>query len=101
VKKIQKKVCQIPVVIWENIVDLSVENNIPITVTTKAGQTYTGIVQKPFELCHVGGSGGMGLFLSKKGNESESHACIPYGSIDSISFETPSGMLDDLIDNLN
>lgn len=102
-KKIQKEVCQIPVVIWANIMAMSVENNIPVTIVTKAGQTYTGIIRKPFELYRVGISGSEGVFLSKQYAEkgTEFHACIPYASIDSISFTTEAGMLDELIDNLN
>ena len=95
---VQKETCQPDdTIIMANIWRMSSDGQIPITVTTKAGVTYTGL---PTSMIAETGTG-PALYMRGKGtadnNWQQRHAVIPLSSIDSLTFETVKGLLDNLV----
>ena len=70
----------------ENLLAMSRDGNIKITVVTKAGQSYDGILKTIFDIWPVGTGGCSALYLRQEfPNAQEFHSCIPMENIDSIS----------------
>lgn len=99
-RKPQKETNQIPVIIEENLLKISSVYRIPVRVITKAGEHHTGIWERPAELFRVGTGATQGIYLRFVGDRKETHTIIPSDSVDSISFVTELGFLDDLVDSL-
>lgn len=97
-KRVAKETHQVDnSVIAENIVIMSREHGIPVTIETLGGKVYTGIVMSRF--CAVTGDvSAFYMRLAIEGSQMhERHAVIPIASIDSLTFETEKGLLDNLV----
>lgn len=99
-EKLRKITCQPDDTVFsENLVELSREHKIPVTVKTLHGDIYTGILMSTIPF-YVATEGTLALYmrLEIEGSQlHERHAVIPVSSIDSMTFATEKGFLDNLV----
>jgi len=99
--KLQRETCQVEnSVILENLIVMSRDHGIPVTVKTRQGDVYTGKLMADVP-CYVATVGTIALYIRcviEGSEEHESHAVIPVSSIDSMTFCTKKGFLDNLVE---
>jgi hypothetical protein len=95
---VQKEIHQAEgTIIIENLIRMSSEHGVLLTIYTKAGNVYTGIWKTLINLLPVGTGGTPAIYLRHTADD-ERHACVPLDNIDSIEFTTEPGFLDNLIE---
>jgi hypothetical protein len=97
---VEKETCQPDnTIVIENIIRVSKDHEILVTIETLRGKVYTGYVlsQVPFFVATVGVPA-LYMRLAIEGSQlHERHAIIPVSNIDSLTFATEKGFLDNLI----
>lgn len=99
-ERLKKEQCQVDdTVIQENLVKMSREHGILVTIRTLKGDYFYGTLMCiiPFNAATTGVPA---LYLQRVIEDSDGnqrHAVIPVSSIDSITFATEKGLLDNLV----
>lgn len=97
-ERLKKETCQVDgTVILENLISLSRDYGISVTIKTTQGDVYTG---KLLSVVSFNAATVPALYmrLDIEGSQlHESHAVIPVSSIDSLTFATEKGLLDNLV----
>lgn len=99
-ERLEKEMCQPDgTVILENLISLSRDYGIPVTIKTGQGDVYTGKLLSSVPFCAATvGVPALYIRLDIEGSQlHESHAVIPVSSIDSLTFATEKGLLDNLV----
>ncbi len=92
-RKVQKETNQAPeTFVWENVIRLSTENNIPVTVKVD-DEIITGVA---YRLLSTRQSDMLYLKGVKAESSGEFHVCVNLRHVKMMAFDTPEGMLDDI-----
>lgn len=89
-------------IIWENILRMSIDYDIPLAVITESGQQYYGMLKDMLTIGSYNYWYIRRLITSKEREDDsdllmEQHYLIRIDRIEGIFFDTDSGLLDDLI----
>ncbi len=98
VEKLQRESCQVDdTVILENLIKLSRDHGIEVTIKTLQGDVYIGklLADVSFNAATVGVPA---LYIRRVIEGNEKHAVIPVSSIDSLTFVAEKGFLDNLVE---
>jgi hypothetical protein len=96
-EKLQREQEQVDdTVIPENLIKLSRDHGIEVTIKTLQGGVITGRVMArvSFNAATVGVPA---LYIRRTIEDHERHAIVPVSSIDSLTFDTEKGFLDNLV----
>ncbi len=82
--------------IWPNIVNMSLYNDIPVKIEMEGGSKHEGIIKRGW-ISFPGGT--ECLYLRPAGSgDSEQHTLLNFDKIVSLSFVTEKGFLDNLLE---